>query len=482
MHPDAAHIPPARTGSYPPREGNLLRPLIDGPAAFGRIAEAVESAKHSVWVTLAFHEAAFRFPGGRGSLIDLLAAAAARGIDVRGLFWREENLDALVSDSEIFAGTEDERAELERRGFGARLRWDCLPDFCHHQKSWVIDAGHPEEIAFVGGINLDRGSLSPRGHAVRAPQPGVAAVYAEIHDLYAELRGPCTTDVVHNFVQRWNEASERDKPSGVFPDRQLADDLPRPQSLAAAAGDATVQITRTIMPGVYRDGTPPPDATPYAVAEGEASVREQVLAAIAHAKRTIHIENQIFLSKAVLHAVAEALERGVLVNAIVPRIPMKELIEYRSRHPEVAAPIFEGLERCATHEGFTFAGLAAPDKDGTLVDVYVHAKIMLVDDAWATIGSTNFMGRSFFQETEMNASVWCPDTVRALREDLFDEHLGGASARLAEREAYLRFAEMARANAPLFAAGEPLSGLAHQLDAETWCLEPQGSAGGEEQR
>ena len=160
MHPEAGHIPPARSGAYPPRAGNVLRPLIDGPEAFGRIADAVESAHHSVWVTLAFHEAAFRFPGGRGSLLDLLGAAADRGVDVRGLFWREENLDALVSDSEIFAGTPAERAELAARSFAGKIRWDCLPDFCHHQKSWVIDAGQASELAFVGGINLDRGSLS----------------------------------------------------------------------------------------------------------------------------------------------------------------------------------------------------------------------------------------------------------------------------------------------------------------------------------
>jgi hypothetical protein len=42
------------TGSYPTRDGNLVRPLIDGEPAFRRICEAIEAARHSVWATITF--------------------------------------------------------------------------------------------------------------------------------------------------------------------------------------------------------------------------------------------------------------------------------------------------------------------------------------------------------------------------------------------------------------------------------------------
>lgn len=463
-------IAPAAGGAYPCRSGNQVRPLIDGPESFGRIAEAVEAAQHSVWLTLAFHEAEFRFPGGRGSLFDLLGAAAERGVDVRGLFWREPDLESLVSDSQIFAGTETEQKMLRDRGWGGKIRWDVLPGFCHHQKSWLIDAGQPEERAFVGGINLDRGSLSPRGHALRGtPESGVADLYAEIHDLYLELRGPSTTDVFHNFVQRWNQASEKEVPGGCFPDPATADDLSFPSRLAEVQGDVAVQITRTVKSGVYTGSESAPDAAAFDIAAGEASVREQILSAVAGARRTIYIENQIFLSRTLLSALHDALQRDVQVIAVVPRIPMKELIEYRRRAPEVAAPIFEWLDRCGSHPGFTLVGLAREDATGRQVDIYVHAKMMLVDDSWATIGSTNFMGRSFFQETEMNASFWCPEAVKQLRTELFEEHLEEDMGELNERRAFARFAEHARLNAVRFAAREPLQGLAHALETETYC-------------
>src|SRR5437773_8178604 len=83
-------IPFVQSGSYPRRAGNFVRPLVDGEPAFRRICEAIEAAKRSVWVTVTFMWAAFEMPDGRGSALDTLDRAAARGVDVRILFWRPD--------------------------------------------------------------------------------------------------------------------------------------------------------------------------------------------------------------------------------------------------------------------------------------------------------------------------------------------------------------------------------------------------------
>ena len=44
----------------------MVRPLIGGAEAFGRIAEAVDAARHRVWLTVAFYADDFRLPDGRG--------------------------------------------------------------------------------------------------------------------------------------------------------------------------------------------------------------------------------------------------------------------------------------------------------------------------------------------------------------------------------------------------------------------------------
>lgn len=468
---DAGHVPPARAGSYPIRTGNRVRPLVDGRPAFRRICEAVEAARHSVFVTVAFLERDVPMPDGRGSFFDVLEGAAGRGVEVRALFWREPRLHELEPDSTHFPGDAEDRAFLRARSSSFLARWDRHPkSYCHHQKSWLIDAYRASETAFVGGINFDRGSLSLRGHPAK---PGEVAnpssLYREIHDLYSEIRGPATSDVAHNFVQRWNEASERNRPDGCFPDRETADDLAWPCELSPVVGDTPVQISRTIMPGVYTNTRAAPEAAPYAIEEGEESVREQVLAAIAGARESIYIENQIFLSKALLGGIDEALERGVRVIAVVPTIPMPELAEYRRRDPKMAAGIFDLLSRVGRRERFTLVGLAQRDNAGNFFNVYVHAKIMLVDDAWATIGSTNFVGRSFKKETEMNASFWSAKVVRDLREKLFDEHLAGTAKSLMPPAAFDHFAATARANRERLAKGQDLVGLAHALNPDTYC-------------
>src|SRR5262249_60407210 len=72
-------IPPACTGSYPLRAGNRVRPLVDGEHAFRRICEAIEAARHRLWVTIAFVDHDAQLPDGRGTAFDVLARAAARG-------------------------------------------------------------------------------------------------------------------------------------------------------------------------------------------------------------------------------------------------------------------------------------------------------------------------------------------------------------------------------------------------------------------
>ncbi len=448
-------IPPATTGAYPQRAGHRVRPLVDGEPAFRRICEAVERARRRIWITVAFLDRDLKMPDGRGSFFDLLDGAAARRLDVRVLFWREPELPRLMPGSPHFAGTADERGWLEARGAGFRARWDHLPRYCHHQKSWVIDAGEPSELAFVGGINLDRASIVPPGHPPRADLESV-------HDVYLEIAGPATTDVAHNFVQRWNEASERSGPDGSWPDARQADDLPFPTGLAAPAGDAAVQITRTIRAGRYTSQVAAPGAAPFAIAGGETSVLEQYLAAIDAARAGIYIENQFLASVPVLSRLAAAVQRGVEVVVVLPGVPMPAVRAARAEAH--VRPFFDALAALGMQPNFAFVGLAATDLAGRRHDVYVHAKIMLVDDAWATIGSTNILTRSFHADTELNASVWHRPTVHALRTALLREHSGIDTGAMDPSAALQAFVEAAAVHRDRHARGLGTTGLAYALD------------------
>jgi phosphatidylserine/phosphatidylglycerophosphate/cardiolipin synthase-like enzyme len=467
---DGQHIEPATSGSYPLREGNLVRPLVDGGPAFERICTAVEAAQHSAWITVAFLEQATRMPGGRGGFFDLLDAAAARGIEIRVLFWSEPDIDRMIKGAEHFAGDAGNRALLESRNTAWLARWDRFAKHCHHQKSWVVDAGREGALAFVGGINLDSGSISWPGHSAPA---GTADANKRndshnIHDVYLEIHGPAVADVAHNFVQRWNQASERHDSCGAWPDLSLANDLEFPLALPAAAGNVPVQVTRSVQASLYSNGHAAPGAPGYAIENGETSIREQYTRAIEGAREAIYIENQMLICPQVIEELSAAMQRGVLVAALVPELPMPEIAAARDN--PLAKPVFEALGRLGEHENFTLAAPMVSINGRAPEHVYVHSKMMLVDDCFTTIGSCNTMARSFLGDTELNASFWDKSVTRALRCELLGEQLGRDTAGLEVTAALRLFAKTARANRRRLEAGKPLSGMAVALDPARWGL------------
>ena len=180
-------------------------------------------------------------PDGRGTPLDVLDRAAARGIDVRIIFWRPDEETAWLRQN-AFWGSTTHIELLDRRRSGVKIRWDrASPGFCQHQKSWVIDAA-AYETAFVGGINLNPNSMVAPGHRGEGHN----------HDVYLELAGPSAVDVHHNFVQRWNEASERFIEDGRWGTGCEAN-LQLPTLVPPERGRTVVQIQRTMHSGRYAD-------------------------------------------------------------------------------------------------------------------------------------------------------------------------------------------------------------------------------------
>ncbi len=453
MERDAEHIPFVRSGSYPLRPGNAVRPLVDGEPAFRRICEAVESARKSVWVTVAFLQRDVQMPDGRGSFFDVLDRAKERGLDVRVIFWRHVQLAKFQPDSH-FAGTEEERAWLAERGSTFLARWDQAHErYCQHQKSWLVDAGQPGEVAFVGGINLNQNSVVAPGHA----SPG-----GHTHDVYVEVSGPAATDIQHNFVQRWNEASDRGEPDGLWPNALSQDSLPFPSEVSPARGDVPVQIQRTVRRGRYFDRTGTPGGEPFAIGDGEFAIMDQYLQAIDAARRTIYIEDQAIGAQQIVDALQAALDRSVDVVFLVPVDPNNEMAAAR-KLPETK-PFWDSLAALGEHNHFALVGIASNRPGNDYQNVYVHAKIALIDDGWCTIGSANIGNRSFYGDTELNASFWHAETVRALRVELLHEHLGRDSSALDDRAALRLYRETALSNRDRRTCWEPLQGLAYAVD------------------
>ncbi len=430
-------IPFARDASYPVRPGNFLRPLIDGEPAFRRVCEAIESARHSVWATVTFMWPSFQMPDDRGSALAVLSRAAVRGLDVRLIFWRPD-AETEVHKLNAFWGSSRHIERLERGHPGLRIRWDrAEPGFSQHQKSWLVDAGQDTETAFLGGINLNPHSVVAPGHRGEGQN----------HDVYIELAGPSAVDIHHNFVQRWNESSERDLADGRWgPGSET--DLPFPAKVSPRRGNASVQIQRTIHRGRYTDGRATPGGTAFDIAAGERSNFEQYGAAIGAACRSIYMENQYVSVPEIADSLRQALKRGVEVVVLVPA--------------EAGPPaLLAGFE---TFENFTLAGIAGLGTEGQRKPVWVHAKLMIVDGEWATVGSCNLHRYSLFGNGEMNAAIWDRDIARALLSELLHEHLDRDTSPMDDRAALQLFRRIALENAARSAAGDHAwQGLAYSL-------------------
>jgi cardiolipin synthase A/B len=450
-----SEIPFVSACSYPRRAGNAVRPLVDGIPAYRRIAEVVAAARRSIWLVVTFVSPDFHFPDGSGALFEVLNRATARGLDVRVIFWRPNPESAGYGSA--FAGLPAEREMLAALGSRFRIRWDrSAGPYCQHQKAWLIDAGEPSEVAFVGGMNLTAKTLGLPGHSSGG----------QFHDLYVEISGPSATDVHHNFVQRWNEASERDLSDGTW-GHDGKDELPFPVGVAAPRGDSIVQVQRMVPAGRYSDSHPSPDSVPFGIADGENSILSQYIAAIGAARRTIYIENQSIPIPQVASALEQALRRGVDIVMLVPGQPLDYVRTYRK--DPARKPMFDGIAALGGYENFALAGIAAPTTTGGRSDIYVHAKIMLVDDAWATIGSCNLHGFSLGGHTEMNAAIWERGLARSLRCELLSEHLGCDTSALDDRAALKLYRAIARANRHKRDAEDfEWQGLAYDLDAASY--------------
>jgi cardiolipin synthase len=122
---------------------------------------------------------------------------------------------------------------------------------------------------------------------------------------------------------------------------------------------------------------------------GAESVQLMYLLSIAAATRSIRLSMSYFVPDEVsIAAFLDALKRGVKVQIIVPGENIDtEVVRKASR---------------ATWGSLLAAGAEIYEYQPTMF----HCKVMIVDDLWASVGSTNFDNRSFAVNDEANLNVY----------------------------------------------------------------------------
>ncbi|GHD59588.1 phospholipase D-like domain-containing protein [Jeongeupia chitinilytica] len=100
--------------------------------------------------------------------------------------------------------------------------------------------------------------------------------------------------------------------------------------------------------------------------------------------------------------------------------------------------------------------LVAPDSPaGNWLETYIHAKLMIVNDAFTTIGSANINTRSMEVDSEMNVLLDRPEVATPLRKKLWGMHSNRRSGGDNFKDEFKVWAELIKENAE---AGKPKSG------------------------
>ncbi|MCE7796631.1 phospholipase D-like domain-containing protein [Sphingobium sufflavum] len=271
----------------------------------------------------------------------------------------------------------------------------------HHQKIVVID----DCFAFCGGIDMtndrwdtrchrdgDEGRIEPNGKP-----------YGPWHDATSALQGPVAAALGELGRERWERAGG----TPLEPVPSVSDCWPE----GLEADFTGVQV------GIARTRPDMPDCAE--VREIEALFVEQ----IGRAKRNIYAESQYFASRKIAEAIAARLGEVegpeiVIINPLTAQGWLEPVAMDTAR-----ARLFSALkhrdkyDRLRIYHPFTAGG----------EPIYVHAKVMIVDERILRIGSANMNNRSMGLDTECDVTIDAGDegeaAVRAIRDGLIAEHL-----------------------------------------------------------
>jgi cardiolipin synthase len=120
-----------------------------------------------------------------------------------------------------------------------------------------------------------------------------------------------------------------------------------------------------------------------------------VLLAIAAAERSIDITNSYFVpDDLAVGALLDARKRGVRVRILVP-----------GRHTDAPLGRYAAHALCGV---LLEAGVEMYEYEPTMI----HTKLIVVDELWVSVGSSNFDDRSFRLNDEANLNVFSPELAR----------------------------------------------------------------------
>ncbi len=248
-----------------------------------------------------------------------------------------------------------------------------------HAKAIVVDG----DKAILMGSPLKQFYFSDERHAIYdARHKGSLN-----HDVNIQIEGPAVAHIDKTFGTVWRSTGE---PLTMI----TPNDIPA----KTGANAASVQVLRTLPGRTFKGTAPLEEDLPH----GETGILEAYERAINNAERYIYIENQYFTSPEIVNALIARLK-----DPSKPKLQIILVLNFRPDlpgYPDEQIEIVSQLRVAANINGHQFAVYtmwsrseiigAGGQKRFEIMPIYLHSKIAIIDDKWATVGSANLDGTS----------------------------------------------------------------------------------------
>ncbi|MFS2200879.1 phospholipase D-like domain-containing protein [Pseudomonas sp. Pseusp3] len=381
-----------------------------------------------------------------------------------------------------------ERAEIEHQVRRARLdpqassatRFTLAATATHHQKTVLVDFELPDRaVGFVMGHNMldeywdtdDHSALNRSEERKPPPNRGPRGKTPR-QDISSRVSGPILEALHNNFAKAWRKetgenliASRQSMQTG--PQLQCTPDTTRQiaQIVRTQAQEGKRDIERAYLQAVN-------NATQFIYIENQyfrwpplAELIKAVAAGQTRAGRDPGIYGNLHLfvitnagddsvKPGALNTqrVLQSLGRGELIPQVTKlqrieevkqnapprptfeprdRVGQRELDDWEYQLDRQIRVIKESTVKAEGRTGLKvhLCSLVAPDSTpGNWMPVYVHSKLMIVDDVFTTQGSANINTRSMQVDSELNIIHEWASVTKALRRRLWDLHTGGMGA------------------------------------------------------
>ncbi len=330
-------------GGNPLVKGNRVSLLVDGPATYAAMFEAVRSARDHVHLETYVME---DDETGR-KFADLLLRKRSEGVPVDLVY---DSVGSFHTPPAFFRRLRDGGIRVVEfnpiNPLKAHGRWGLTHR--DHRKILIVDG----RVAITGGVNISQVYREGSSGGESGGSGGIPW-----RDTDVRIDGPAVAELQKLFLETWQ------RQNGAA----LSGENPYPP--AGEAGKDLVQVI---------------GSTP-----GQMNRRTFIMyvSAIVFAENSIHLTNSYFIpDRQTLHALIDAARRGVDVRIIVPKMTDIPTSMYAGRY--YYADLLE-------------AGV----KLYQLRDSVLHAKTGVIDNVWSTVGSTNMDFWSFLNNDEVNAVV-----------------------------------------------------------------------------